>query len=463
MLYRSYSTICSLFIACCLLAFTSSCQQAPVSGVYAGVELSLSPMMGGMNRTDHVILFRKDGTFTDELEEADWQTAVKGTFAKKGNELLLTYHKKKRNGETRVVDYTINKSGTLSRGSFVLFKMEEANKIQPGGYRFSHMRGSGGIGTPTAYVGSSSNAFLHFDGKGRFSNTSSTYTSVIGDNIAGGTGSSKEGQGAYTLKEGLLTLTHDDGKVTKHSFFSSPGGGKDGPMAVVDGRFYFMKDEAAEAKKDGEKDKAGKDDKKLPAAADLLTAVRNQHGGDKLDGIKTIKATAAFSGINVKSFIDLANKRVRVESYHNGQLLVVEQITPDSSWQWVKGKLSPVTEQRMKESAYSFYTGVIGLRKDRNASFASGTVAADGSGHEIRFAIDGHPVVYQVNSNNRIVGDVLTIGTTQHTTRYSDFRDIDGVLIPFEAKASDGKNNVTIRYTSYIINSALDTDWKQPR
>ncbi|WP_276481574.1 hypothetical protein [Paraflavitalea pollutisoli] len=458
MLHKTCPPFVAMILGCCLLGLTSACQQAPVQGVYAGVELSLSTMMGGMNRTDHVILFRNDGTFTDELEEADWQTAVKGIFVKKGNELLLTYHKKKRNGETRVVDYTINKSGTLSRGTYVLFEMEEANKIQPGGYRFSHMRGTGGIGTPTAYVGSSSNAYLHFDGKGRFSNESTTYTSVIGDNISGGSGSSKEGKGAYTLKDGLLTLTHDDGKVTKHSFFSSPGGGKDGPMAVVDGRFYFMKDEA-----DANKKKGASTDNKLPVAAELLTAVRNQHGGDKIDGVQTIGAEAGFSGITVKSFIDLTRKRVRHESYQKGQLLVVEQITPDSSWQWVRGKTTALTKQRLQESAYSLYTGITGLNKSRNAAFAAGTVKADGGGYEVAFAVDGHPIVYQIDSKNQVVGDIITIGSAKHTARYSDFRNIDGLLIPFKAKASDGKNNVTIQYTSYKVNGPLDTDWELPR
>lgn len=72
MTIEKFKSFLFLTIAFIIINKTSSCQSNGINGVYAGVELSISPMMGGgMDRTDVVILFRKDGSFTDKLKEPD--------------------------------------------------------------------------------------------------------------------------------------------------------------------------------------------------------------------------------------------------------------------------------------------------------------------------------------------------------------------------------------------------------
>mgnify|MGYP003575775030 CR=1 FL=1 len=433
-------------------ALSSSCKSSnDFSGVYAGVRLSLNPLGGGMNRTDEVFLFRKDKTFTDQLDKKDWKTAVRGTYEIKGSELLLRY----TNGDKD--NYTITKGGNLDAGTFVLFKMELDNSVPKGSYRFKFISGSGGMATGTTYVGTSTNKTLDFDGKGNFSTDRQSTTVISGDNIGGGTNTKSDGSGKYVLKDGVLTLNYNDGNSTTHSFFASAGDGKNKAMAVIDGSFYFTEDVSKRRETDDKK----QTNTKLPSAAEVFKQARAIHGGDAIDRLQSYTVDADFSGIKVVSYNDVTGKRFRNEMSNKGKLIVVEQIGPNGGWLWNNGKKTVSDAKRLQEAKYNDYTGVLGLNKKNNAAFSKGTVAATKDGYSVSFVVDGHQFVYLLDSDYQILGSGFQIGTTKQSSTYSNFKTVGGIKMPFTTVTSDGKNKLTMKYQSIKINEPLATNWKE--
>ncbi|EDM37674.1 hypothetical protein PBAL39_14654 [Pedobacter sp. BAL39] len=456
------------------VALSSACQSSNTfPGVYAGVKLSLNPLGGGMNRTDVVILFRKDKTFTDELEKKDWKTAVRGKYVISGKKIQLLY----KNGDKDEFDMTSH--GNLDAGTFVMFKMELDNRVPKGSYKFKFVSGAGGIATGTTYIGSSSNRELNFDGAGNFTTERQSATVVAGDNIGGGTSSKSDGRGKYTLTDGALTLKYDNGNTTTHSFFASAGDSKNKPMAVVDGSFYFMEDDKGNKteSKNSTSSRTGSTQNtsapnsnspgalsgKLPTAVELLSSLRNKYGAEAIDGIRTYKVTAEFNGIKLVSYNDLAGNRFRNEMYQKGKLVVVEQISATSGWQWVNGKKTPATAARIREAQYNDYVGVLGLQQKYNKAFAQGKVMANKKGYSVGFQVDGNTFIYVIDKDYNIVGDSYVIGKNKQINAYSNNRTIAGIRLPFTTISSNGTNKITINYQSFEANGTLDTDWSDPR
>jgi hypothetical protein len=429
-----------------------SCKSSnDFAGVYAGVRLSINPLGGGMDRHDEVYLFRKDKTFTDQLNKEDWKTAVRGKYEIKGSELHLTY----TNGKKE--NFTITKSGNLDAGTFVLFKMDLDNSVPKGSYRFKFMSSSGGMATGTTYVGTSTNKTLNFDGKGNFTTDRKSTTVISGDNIGGGTNTNSDGKGKYTLKDGSLTLTYDNGTSTTHSFFASLGGGRDKTMAVIDGKFYFTDDEA----KKTQAKKESKTNAPLPSAATIFNEARKVHCGEAIDRLQNYTIVAEFSGINLVSYNDLKANRFRNEMRNKGKLLAVEQIGPDNGWLWNNGKKTSSDAQRLKEVKYNDYTGVLGLLKKNSAAFGKGKVEATKNGYAVSFEVDGNQFVYLLDRNYQLSGSAFEIGKTKQSSTYSNFKTVGGIKMPFTTVTSDGKNKLTMHYKSIKMNQALQTDWKE--
>lgn len=200
--------------------------------VYAGVKASAGT--SAISRSDIGILLRKNGTFTDKLNESNWKTAVKGRYTRSGQALTLTY-----SGKTPVI-YKITKKGNLSRRGHILTKFSETT-IPKGGFEHKKSSGSGGVGTNQDYVGSSSSQYFYFDGKNRFSTKKSSSTTVTGSQVGGGTSKKSNDNGTYTLSNGELTLKFSNGSTVKYSCFVSRPVGRDGHMLLINGNFYFTK------------------------------------------------------------------------------------------------------------------------------------------------------------------------------------------------------------------------------
>ncbi|SOD14318.1 hypothetical protein [Pedobacter xixiisoli] len=441
-----------LQILCCLtIVVSTSCKSSDnFSGVYAGVRLSLNPLGGGMNRTDEVFLFRKDNTFTDQLNKKDWKTAVRGTYEIKGSELYLTYV----NGDKD--NFTITKGGNLDAGTYVLFKMDLDNSIPKGSYHFKFINGSGGMATGTTYIGTSTKQTLNFDGKGNFDTDRQSTTVIAGDNIGGGTNTKSDGKGKYVLKDGLLTLSYENGNSTTHSFFASAGDAKNKAMAVIDGSFYFTDNESDKTNSDQEKTNA-----KLPSAAEILKEVKKVYGGAALDDIKTYTIEAEINGIKLVSYNDLTGNRFRNEMFNRDKLIVVEQIGPNGGWTWNNGKKTISDNERLQEIKYNDYIGVLGLQEQNNSAFSKGRVSATKDGYAVSFEVDGNQFVYLIDSEYRIIGDSYQIGKKKQMSTYSNIKTVGGIKMPFTTIASDGKNKVTLNYKSMKINEPLATKWSE--
>lgn len=437
-----------------LLATTlsTSCKSSDdFTGVYAGVRLSINPLGGGMNRTDEVFLFRKDKTFTDQLNKKDWKTAVRGKYEIKGSELYLTY----TNGDKD--NFTITKGGNLDAGTFVLFKMELDNSVPKGSYRFKFINGSGGIATGTTYVGTSTNQTLNFDGAGNFDTDRQSTTVIAGDNIGGGTNTNSDGKGKYTLKDGTLTLNYDNGSTTTHSFFASAGDEKNKAMAVIDGSFYFTEDES----KNNERNKQKESNAKLPSAAEIFKEARKVHGGDAIDRLQNYTVEADLSGAKVIAYNDLTGKRFRNEIYNKNKLIVVEQVGPNSGWLWNNGKKTLSDQARLYEVKYVGYTGVLGLHKNHQVAFSKGKVAATKDGYSLSFDVDGNQFVYLLDRNYQLLGSGFQIGKRKLNATYSNFKTVSGIKMPFTTVTRDAKIKLTMNYKSIKMNEPLNTDWKE--
>ncbi|RYF24478.1 MAG: hypothetical protein EOO42_05725 [Flavobacteriales bacterium] len=428
------------------ITVSTSCQSSDnFAGVYAGVRLSINPLGGGMNRTDEVFLFRKDKTFTDQLNKKDWKTAIRGKYEIKGSEIHLSYS----NGDKD--QYTITKGGNLDAGTFVLFKMDLDNSVPKGSYKFKFINGSGGMATGTTYVGTSTRKELNFDGNGNFTTERQSNTVIAGDNIGGGSNAESDGKGKYTLKDGALTLNYDNGTKTTHSFFASAGDEKNKAMAVIDGSFYFTDNNT-----DGKEENA-----KLPSAAEILKKVRAIYGGNALDEIKTYTVEAEFNGIKLISYNDLAGGRFRNEMFNQGKLVAVEQIDTNGGWLWNNGKKTVSNEERRQEVKYNDHIGVLGLQNKNNSAFAKGNVQATKDGYAVSFQVDEHQFVYLLDHNYNIIGDSYQIGKNKQINTYSNNKTINGIKMPFTTVTSDGKIKATLQYKSFEINKPLNTNWKE--
>lgn len=219
-----------------LAIMTTNCSKAeeleikkegtPGTGIYGGIWFI------GSSRFDLCLYLREDGTFTDRLNKKDWKTHVLGTYTIEGNKLTV-----KTAGSGDANSYTYyNNFNYMSNGAYYLFKFEMVDQIPPGGYYFSNITSLSIGGT---YSGSESSSYLYFDGKGNFSNDSSSFSSVGGGGVGGGAYDNSKSIGTYTISNGDLTLKYNDGTTELRSFFFYDSE-EDTDMIMVDGNIYYM-------------------------------------------------------------------------------------------------------------------------------------------------------------------------------------------------------------------------------
>lgn len=454
-----------------LLVMNTGCQSQSVAGVYSGVELSISPLMGGgMDRDDITLYLRANNTFTRQVEKPDWKTTVDGNWAIAGNEVVLTYS----DGKTKPRRFDIVKPDRLrTGGGYILYKMDIANSIPKGVYEFKHASGSGGMGSNLPYVGVSGSQFIYFDGKGNFSQETEKLVSVIGDNIGGGTNSNKSASGTYSIKDGVLTMSFGDGHKTTHSIFVNKDKTRE-TMAFIDGDAFFLQTEKELAEKLGgaktgnttsRTRSTGADSKTETntatnvSASSMVTKMRTKHGGTAIDGLKTITVTASFQGLDLKAVTDYDREWTRLETKQNGQLVMVEQLEGNSGWQWLKGKKTTLSAQRVKELKASFSAGLAGLRQSKMAQMNKGNVKKEKTGYSLTYTAEGTEMGILTNDNFEVIGEVKKTQTGFEGIVYEDLREVNGILIPFTEKHTDGKTNMTIKISRIEINKAGDADF----
>ncbi len=448
------------YLLCFIYSFTmhTSCSQSSgITGVYAGIELTVSGFAGGgMDRNDIAIYLRGDGSFTDKLGEADWKTAKKGTYTISGKKVTFRFASGKKDKT-----YTLTSEGNLNAGSFVLFKMVEQNTIPPGLYKYNHTSGSGGIGTNVPYVGSSRNHSLYFDGKGNFTTNSSNTSMVAGDNMGGGSTKKSEGEGTYVLKQGVLTLRFNSGTISTHSCFARKSDKLEKTMAVIDGKFYFEREEKEKTtnKKTTTKRTTTKSDTLTNVALsgnEVLKKLRNEYGAEQIDQVKILHTTATHRGAIINSYIDIKKKYYRYEVMQAGKLLAVEQLEGDKGWQWVQGKTTPLSGQRIREIQLSLHLGIFGLGKYMNHAFATAQVVQEKNGYVVTLPIEGQQLRYHLDRQYKIIGESYTIGNASLQSTLSRFKKTDGLLLPYSSTISgNASGQLVYTVSSYVINPQL--------
>ena len=385
-------------------------QATSLSGVYAGLQTSVGVTIGSMNRTDHVVLFRPDGSFDANLHQPQWKTATTGHYTISGNKVVMTY-----TGGGK--DYYEMKNGDLWGAGFWLLKMDDGNAVPPGSYTFTNGSSMGGAGTGMVYVGTTANVGLQFDGKGNFSRNASAASVVAGGNVGGGSSGRSSGRGAYSIHDGVLTLTYADGHAEVHSFFSRP---KEKPvMAAVDGGIYFM-DDPAKTKTSA-----------TTTGKELLRKANHIQGGSRLDQLHSVKATATAGALTMITKIDLTQMKYRLELWKGSTLANVEEGRADD------------------------YSGILGLRSSVIARMQTLEVKHLGANTSVMARLDGREYIYLLNDQGQLIGDGSKIDGKMQTSVYSDFRTVDGLLLPFSELLQINGQKLQLRYTQYEIDPSL--------
>ncbi|WPU91249.1 hypothetical protein SNE25_18190 [Mucilaginibacter sabulilitoris] len=455
-----------ILITCTIgVYYRAEAQTGSLNGVYAGCQFTVSPLIGGgMNRRDIVFLFRPDGTFNDQMGQADWKTRVSGKYTVSGSKIDLNF----AGGHSQ---YTIKDASTLYGHGYNLFKLQ-GNIIPPGYYEFISAMGSGGGVSGLAYVGTSTHRGLNFDANGHFSNSRSSATLIAGDNVGGGSTSSGNGSGIYKIKDGVLTLTYSDGKTELHSFFCDKPGMKT-QMAMVDGRIYFKNND-----KETDKPVAAKTtstaSNNITATSPvtnntdgmaLLLRANNTHGGAKLNNVKTARLTATIMGIKAVELIDLDNSRIRVELWKNGKLSSVEQTEGDNGWQWINGSKTMLPADKVASDKSTLYSNVLGLRKAAldKMQILNTQKTPNNNIYTVECKLDGNNYVFAVNDQNQLVAFGYRIGGKTSTSLLSDMRQVQGISIPFHEVSTSGTQKLTIQYDNMEVNPVFDaSNWTVP-
>lgn len=461
-----------LILLCC---DTARSQSKTLNGVYAGLEVSLGVVMGGgMNRYDHAYLYRPDGTFSGDLGRADWKTHVSGTYQVVGDDIKMHWTNSKGSGDS----YKMAKGGGyMIAGSYNLLRMSGDKAVPAGFYKFSKMNSSGGIGTTMTYVGVSSDNGLYFDGKGNFSNNRASATVVAGDGVGGGGHKESSGTGTYTLKNGVLTLNFADGRTETHSFFFRPD--DDPIMAVVDGNIYFG-DDKKELAKSGETNASAKNNLSNSntsaantttpgtnaSAADgraLLMKANTAHGGANLDNMKTVKVSSIIQGLQLTTFIDAVNNRLRVEVRQGQKLLQVRQLEDQAGWQWQGGQITQLSPADVAEMNATFYSGIMGLRKPVINRLQIVKTQQAGDKSTITCKLDGTDYIFITNAQNQLIAAGDKTAQSMSVSALTDVRDVHGIQMPFQESQSNGKQKLNIQYVNFEINPTFNSSvWAKP-
>lgn len=458
-----------LFLLCTLfMTGIAAAQRKTLDGVYAGLQVSLSVTPGGaMGRSDNTYLFRPDGTFNHLMNKPDWKTRVTGNYEINGQNITLHY----TTGKGGISKFKFTKDGEdIDAGSYNLLHMAEANRVPAGTYEFHMMNSMGGGSSGMVYVGAAADKNLYFDGKGHFTNNSSSASVVSGANVGGGSHSSSGGQGSYQIKDGVLVLTYNNGKTETHSFFSRPS--EKPIMAVVDGNIFFMEDDKGKTTANTSSKSSAQNNRpsgNTPATVDnadgktILLKANAAHGGASLDNIKTVRVSGTIQGIQVTTYIDVAANRLRVEARQGQKLVLVDQLEGQSGWHWQSGQLGALSAVRIAEMRATFNSGILGLRKSViNRMEITQTQNVKGN-YSILTKLDGNAYGFVINGENRLIGEGSQAGQTMSTSALSDYRQVSGVWIPFQELQSNGRQKINIQYTDFQINQPIDEAvWNKP-
>ena len=428
-----------------------------VNGVYGGI--LLLPGLNGMTITTYTYYFRPDGTYATEFDKPDWKTRVDGTYTLKGKTITLSKMSGKKPDTMEIKD-----DGNIDDGSYTLHKLNIMNSVPAKRLENKSASSVGGMGTEMTYVGVFSNRIFIFDEKGGFSNDDSRTVAVIGENIGGGNSKDNVGGGTYTIKDSVLTLTYKNGTTNTRSFFYAE---KPEVMALINGSFYYEY-KNKENKNEPAKLNKGKKETRSEVAPDglkILQQANAAHGGIKLDNLKTLRMTGSAFGLDLTLLIDLVKQKIRYEFRQGDNLAAIEQVEGDDGWQWVNKKKLPLTKKRLIEIKKNFNTGLLGLRSSliKSISIQSAEIKKENNFRTVIAEIGGEKYAMIFDAENRLVGEVSVENGVRQTVISKDFRNINGLVLPYSSTVTSGTKKLTIVFSSIEVNPVINENiWAVP-
>lgn len=462
---KNYYIIGSLF---CLLKISNPVYSQTGTGadvVYAGRSFTWGMNMGSY---DMCILLRADGTFCEQLEETDWQTRITGRYRKIKQGIYLEYLDKSVTNDTIEFDKDDEGFETIYYGGAQMVKMLIPNKIPAGYYRYSSASSSGGVGTGIIYVGTSQYEGYNFYENGTFDRNSSGGVMVSGENIGGGSTSESSDKGKYTIKNGLLTLTHNDGTTNTHSFFYDDNGEKEF-MVAIDGSIFFYGDEedfdaqTLDSNSDFQQKNKPSETLKMHGLG-ILDKIKHTHGGAALDIIKTARANFTTLGIRFQILVDFKKRMLRLESL-DPSFIYIEQIQANEGWVYQNNQLQSLSLERIEELQLSFIGGVFGLQNSVMERTNIMDIRETDDGILLMTVeIDGHTLGYIINKEDEVLmGNFMLKNGENEITYYNNLKKQNDLLIPFKETTETSNGTVEISYENFKINSVIGaTEWAKP-
>ncbi|QLG44764.1 hypothetical protein [Costertonia aggregata] len=455
------------FAVVILYGATVTSQVSSSDVVYGGKSFTWGVSMGSY---DHVVLFRKNGTFCESLEEQDWQTKVTGHYKKVKDKILMEYLDSSEENDTIFFETDEEGYESIYYAGAQMVKMIVPNTVPKGYYDFSSASSSGGMGTGLVYVGTQSYEGYNFYDNGTFDRKASGGVMVSGNNVAGGTSSDSSGKGKYTIKNGLLTLYYDNGQIEKNSFFYEKITDGEISMVAINGSIFFYgdDDENTEEESDTVQKEASQDidvSKTLESSGqDVLKSIKKAHGGEAIDQLKGLKTEVVISGIKFQVLMDVEQNHIRLES-QTPNFEYVEQLEGNKGWVYRSGVYREMPPYRIKELKATFLGGIFGLQKSvMDRATLLDLRQTDDNIMLITLMVDERTLGYVVNKNEHtIVATFILKDGKNEITYLKDLTKTDGLLLPFSEVTEAEGATVEVLYKTYTINPVFkDSDWSKP-
>ncbi|MGC1514558.1 MAG: hypothetical protein WA810_03205, partial [Maribacter sp.] len=354
-------------------------------------------------------------------------------------------------------------------GGAQMVKMSVANKVPPGYYSFSSASSSGGMGTGMVYVGAQSYEGYTFYENGTFDTSSSGGVMVSGDNIGGGSSRENESNGSYTIKNSVLTLSFKDGSIKKHSFFYETEG--EDFLCLIDGSIFFyekmkaqQKNEAVAEESSSQPDAASTQPAPLKAL-EVFESVKKVHGAEAIDALKTLKAEVLISGMRLKVLMDIERQFIRLESLEP-TFPYIEQLEGTTGWIYQQHSVRKMSEARVKEMRLTFISGFLGLQGDvldrtkilesiegeEGLALISAEVGQEKTGYIIQ------------SETNTLAATIVIKAGEKEVTYLSDFKRVDGLLLPFKETTVTDEATIDVIYKTYTVNPTFtETEWSKKK
>src|SRR5690625_4447563 len=212
-----------------------------------------------------------------------------------------------------------------------------------------------------------------------------------------------------------------------------------------------------------------------PEAAQWLERAAEAHGGDAFRELSTVQEEGVITYYDptgtpvqeneARTVIDLEGERMRMEMYVMGQLLVLQQVTPEGSFAYAfpQGEL-PLSEAETAELRMAFETGFYGLRLGaegaQSASYLGEQEWGDVSGHAVEVSRNDNRFSYLLDDDGQLLADrYVTAQLGETTTFYTEFEEVDGILLPTEYESfAMGMKILSSQANDQVVNEPLAED-----